>query len=401
MSGSVLAILGGTPAFAEPMHVGRPNIGDRDAFMRRVEAALDRRWLTNDGPNVRELEAKLALFLGVEHCITMANATVALEVLARALALTGEVVVPSFTFIATAHAFAWLGLTPVFVDVEPETHMMAAAGLSAAITPRTSAIAPVHLWGGGCDVDGLGAVARQRNLPIVFDAAHALASTIGGRAIGGFGNAEVFSFHATKFFNTFEGGAVTTNDAALARELRLMRNFGFRGYDDVAVIGTNAKMNEISAAMGLTSLEGIDALIELNRARFERHAAALDGLAGIRVVRPARTERSNFQYFVLEIGEQTGLTRDQLLATLWSENVRARRYFYPGCHRSAPYAELATRALPVTERLAREVLILPTGGSVSEADVDRIAEIIRTALAHADELAARVPRDIPPGGLHA
>ena len=396
-----LAILGGTPAFAEPVHVGRPNIGDRAAFMQRVEATLDRQWLTNDGPNVRELETRLAALLNVEHCIAMSNATAALEALARALALTGEVVVPAFTFIATAHAFSWLGLTPVFADVDADTHMLDPRALDDVINARTSALAPVHLWGGGCDVDGLTHVANARGIPIIFDAAHALASTIGGRAIGGFGNAEVFSFHATKFFNTFEGGAVTTNDDALARELRLMRNFGFRGYDDVASIGTNAKMNEISAAMGLTSLDGIEALMELNRKRFEQHAAALSDLPGIRVVRPARAERSNYQYFVIEVSERAGLTRDQLLATLWSENVRARRYFYPGCHRAAPYAALPTKPLPVTERLAREVLILPTGGSVSEADVDKIAVLVRTALQTADELTARVPREIPPGGLRA
>ncbi|MGQ0561627.1 MAG: DegT/DnrJ/EryC1/StrS family aminotransferase [Gemmatimonadota bacterium] len=396
-----LAIFGGTPRFDEPVHVGRPNIGDRDRLIGRISAALDRKWLTNDGPYVRELEARLARWLGVEHCIAMCNGTVATEVLVRALALSGQVVMPSFTFIATPHAYTWLGLEPVFCDVDAATHTIDPAHAAALIGEKTSAVVGVHLWGGGCDVERLTALTRTRGIALLFDAAHALGCTLDGRMIGAFGAAEVFSFHATKFFNTFEGGAVTTNDGGLARELRLMRNFGFRGYDDVATAGTNAKLNEISAAMGLTAMDELDALLELNRSRFEQYERDLAGIAGLRMVRPSAGERSNYQYVILEIGEGAGLTRDQLLALLWAENVRARRYFYPGCHRSAPYALRPSAPLPVTERLVREVLVLPAGGSASADDARAITALIRFALQNAGALAVRIPAQIPAGEVTA
>lgn len=396
-----LALLGGTPAFAEPIHVGRPNIGNRADLMRRISDALDRRWLTNDGPFVRELEASLAKFLEVEHCIAMCNATVAMEVLARSLALSGQIVVPSFTFIATAHAFSWLGLDPVFCDVDPATHTLDPADVARALTPTTTAIMGVHLWGTACDVAGLGEVAAGANAHLLFDAAHAFACSARGAMVGSFGAAEVFSFHATKFFNTLEGGAVTTNDAALAKELRLMRNFGFSGYDSVVAEGTNAKMNELSAAMGLTSFDALPALLELNAARSAQYQDALAGIPGVRLVTPPAADRSNHQYFVLEVARDSGLTRDQLLALLWAENVRARRYFYPGCHNTTPYADIPRRPLPVTDRLIEEVLVLPTGGSVSEADAGVIAGLVRFALENADQLRDRIHARIPAGGLPA
>lgn len=396
-----LALFGGTPRFREPLHVGLPNIGDRTDLRRRIDAALDRRWLTNDGPLVRELESKLALYLGVDHCILTSNATAALEVLARALALSGEVIVPAFTFIATAHAFAWLGLKPVFCDVLPETHTIDVGAAGALVSARTAAVVGVHLWGGGCDTAGLAQLSDRFKVPLVLDAAHAFGSTIAGNPIGGFGSAEVFSFHATKFFSTFEGGAITTNDAALARELRLMRNFGFSGYDQIDSLGINAKMNEISAAMGLTSLEAVPALLELNHARFQQYHAALTGIAGVRLWQPPAGEQCNHQYVVTEISAGAGLTRDQLLALLWAENVRARRYFYPGCHRVPPYASSPAPPLPVTERLVNEVMVLPTGGAASESQVADVCELIRFALANAGALAGRIPAAVPAAELQA
>lgn len=398
-----LAALGGAPLFSEPLHVGRPNLGDRDALMRRINSVLDRRWFTNDGPLLRELEHRLAQYLEVEHCVAMCNATVALEVLARGLDLSGEVIVPGFTFIATAHAFAWLGLQPVFCDVDPATHTLDAADVAPQVKASTSAIVGVHLWGNGCDVSALQVAAKGK--PLLFDAAHALGSSHKGQSIGGFGNAEVFSFHATKFFSTFEGGAITTNDDALASELRLLRNFGFAGYDAVMTLGTNAKLNEISAAMGLSSLDNIAQTIELNRQTFTHYARVLETLEGVRFLRSAgnatSNERSNYQYVVCEVGAAAPLNRDQLLTVLWAENVRARRYFFPGCHRVPPYENAGTRALPVTERLAAEVIVLPAGGAVTEEDVERIGDLIGFALQHADELHAQLPAYVPPGGFKA
>jgi dTDP-4-amino-4,6-dideoxygalactose transaminase len=387
-----LAILGASPAFERPLHVGQPNIGDRDRLLERISGALDRRWLTNHGPLVRELEARLAAFLGVKHCIAMCNGTVALEIAVRALDLSGEVILPAFTFVATAHALQWQEITPVFCDVDPRTHTLDPRRVEQLVTPRTTAILGVHLWGHACDVDGLAEVAARRRLALLFDAAHAFACSSGGRPIGGFGRAEVFSFHATKFFNTFEGGAIATNDDALAKRIRWMQNFGFSGYDQVDFIGVNGKMTEVSAAMGLTGLESLDAFVAANRANWERYAQGLSGLPGITLVPNDPRERSNWQYVVVEVdADAAGLSRDALVRALHAENVLARRYFFPGVHRMEPYRSYypnASLLLPETERLVQRTMCLPTGRGVWVAEVDRVCALVRTAIAHATDVGA-------------
>jgi dTDP-4-amino-4,6-dideoxygalactose transaminase len=265
-----LAIFGGEPTFAEKLHVGRPNIGDRARLLERFNNILDTRWLSNMGPYEREFEQRLSEMIGTKHCIAMCNATVALEIAIRALGLTGEVLVPSFTFVATAHALQWQQITPVFCDIDLETHCLDPRSVEAMITPRTTGIIGVHLWGHPCKIEELTEITARNNLRLLFDAAHAFGCSHRGRTIGNFGDAEVFSCHATKFFNTFEGGAVTTNDDELAEEIRLMKNFGFAGYDQVVYIGTNGKMSEISAAMGLTSLESLDEFIQINHRNYQQ-----------------------------------------------------------------------------------------------------------------------------------
>src|SRR5580704_2797704 len=183
---NTLALNSGRPAFSSPLHVGRPNIGNRERLLERINDLLDRRWLTNDGPYVQELESRIASFLGVKHCVAMCNATVALEIAIRGLGLSGEVIVPSFTFIATAHSLQWQGITPVFCDIDPKTHNLDPAQIEKMITPRTTGIIGVHTWGRSCDIDALEAIARRRKLELMFDAAHAFGCTYKGRAIGGF-----------------------------------------------------------------------------------------------------------------------------------------------------------------------------------------------------------------------
>src|SRR6266446_3292396 len=326
-----LAIFGGTPAFVEKLHVGRPNIGNRERLLARINDLLDRRWLTNDGPYVQQLERDLADFLGVKHCIAMCNATVALEITIRAAGLSGEVIIPSFTFIATAHALQWQKITPVFCDIDPRNHMIDPSRVEELITPRTTGIIGVHLWGQPCDIEALTSIARRHGLKLLFDAAHAFNCSWRGRMIGNFGDAEVFSFHATKFFNTFEGGALATNDAELAQRVQRMRNFGFSGMDQTDALGTNAKMSEASAAMGLTNLESLPIFLAANYRNYTAYRQGLDGVPGVRMLQYETSERRNYQYIVLEIDEsQALLTRDQLRDILWAENVLARRYFYPG-----------------------------------------------------------------------
>src|SRR5271157_4331297 len=385
-----LAVLGGRRTFREKLYVGRPNVGDRESFLTRVGDMLDRMWLTNDGPFVQQLEERIAAYLGVRHCVAVCNGTVALEIAIRALGLSGEVIVPSYTFIATAHALQWQQITPVFADIREDTHNLDPDAVERMITPRTTGIIGVHLWGQACDVDALTEVARRRNLRLLFDAAHAFACTYKGQMIGGFGDAEVFSFHATKFFNTLEGGAVVTNDDTLAQKIRLMKNFGFTTYDQTDYVGINGKMNEVSAAMGLTNLESLDEFIMVNRQNYQYYQTYLTGLEGISLITFDKSEKYNYQYLVLEIDSQkTRLTRDELVTILHAENVLARRYFFPGCHQMEPYRSYFPHSgllLPQTERLTERVLCLPTGTAVDEDDIGLICSIIRTALAHPQEI---------------
>ena len=382
-----LAILGGASAFDERLHVGRPNIGDRRALLARINDMLDRLWLTNNGPFVQEFERRVADFLGVRHCIAMCNATVALEIAARALELHGEVIVPSFTFVATAHALQWQEITPVFCDVDP-------ARVEAMITPRTTGIMGVHVWGRPCAIEALNEIAGRRGLKLIFDAAHAFGNSYKGRMIGNFGLAEVFSFHATKFFNTFEGGAVVTNDDELATKIRLMTNFGFAGYDKVIYVGTNGKMSEISAAMGLTGLESLDEFIAANRLNCATYRAGLQAVPGIKLIAYNETERNNYQYVIVEVDEMaTGISRDDLVRVLHAENVLARRYFYPGCHEMEPYRSYFPHAgllLPETEKLTQRVMSLPTGTAVGPEAIETICAVIRLAVENSQELLRRL-----------
>ncbi len=385
-----LAILGGKPAFDEPLHVGRPNIGDRERLLSRITTMLERKWLTNNGPYVHEFERRIADRAGVRHCVAMCNGTIALEIAIRAAGLKGEVIVPSYTFVATAHALQWQEITPVFCDIDPLTHNIDPAKVERMITPRTSAIIGVHLWGRPCDIDGLTRIAERHGLALLFDAAHAFGCSYRGRPIGGFGNAEVFSFHATKFLNTFEGGAIVTNDDDLAAKMRLMKNFGFSGYDNVIYVGTNGKMTEPAAAMGLTNLESVDHFTAVNRRNYDEYRQHLAGRRGLSLMRYDEREQSNYQYIVVELDEATPITRDELVAVLHAENVLARRYFYPGCHRMEPYRSFFPHAgllLTETESLARRVLLLPTGTAVGPADVAEICAVLGLALDHPDVVA--------------
>jgi dTDP-4-amino-4,6-dideoxygalactose transaminase len=385
------AILGGTPAFPEPVHVGRPNIGDRARLMERIEGVIDRRWLTNDGPLVHEFEEAISAMLGVPHCIAMCNGTVALEIAIRAAGLSGEVIVPPFTFVATAHALQWQAITPVFCDVDPRTHNIDPTRVEALITPRTTGILGVHVWGRPAPVDELTRIAADHGLRLLFDAAHALGCSTGGRMIGGFGTAEVLSFHATKVVNSFEGGAIVTADEEFADVARLMRNHGFADYDQVGHVGTNGKMSEIAAAMGLTSLESREEFVAANRRNYETYSAALQGVDGVELIGYDSAESCNWQYVVIEVDESAGLSRDELQAVLWAENVLARRYFFPGCHRMEPYRTLfpdVAERLPETERLVQRVLALPTGTSMSTDAVTAVAGLVARAMRDAPRLRA-------------
>jgi dTDP-4-amino-4,6-dideoxygalactose transaminase len=266
------------------------------------------------------------------------------------------------------------------------------------ITPNTTGIIGVHLWGRPCDVTALQEIARRNQLKLLFDAAHAFGTSYNGQMIGGFGDAEVFSFHATKIFNTFEGGAVATNDDSLADKIRLMQNFGFVGKDKVIYIGTNGKMNEVSAAMGLTSLDSLESFKNINHRNYNHYAEHLKGIPGVSLLPYNEHEQNNHQYIVLEINEKvTGISRDRIMRILHDENVIARRYFYPGCHRMEPYRSYQPHAgllLPNTERILQQVLTMPTGSAIDEKQIETIARIIKFVIGHAAEIRIKWPLSV-------
>jgi len=381
-----LAVLGGPPAFAEPLHVGRPNVGDREAILAGIGEALDDRWLSNDGSKLEAFERRLSERLGGLHVVATCNATLGLQIAMRALGIEGEVVLPALTFVATAHAVAWESLTPVFADVDPETLCMGPVEAETRIGPETGALLGVHLWGRSADVEGLSALARERGLPLLFDAAHTLGSERDGRPLAAFGDAAVLSFHATKIANSFEGGAIVTADRELAERAATMRNFGFVDEDEIVGLGTNAKLSEAGAAMGLASLDALDGFLAASRRNYAAYAEAMAGIPGLTLLPFDPPESFNCHYVVVDVDPDAGLDRDQLRAVLVAENVLARRYFYPGCHRVPPYDRRPQLPLPVTERVLDRCLSLPTGTAVTPEDAAAIGELTRLAISQPDSV---------------
>ncbi|MEY3760706.1 MAG: hypothetical protein RIR39_2197, partial [Pseudomonadota bacterium] len=324
-------------------------------------------------------------FLGVKHCVAMCNGTIALEIATRALELKGEVIMPSYSFIATAHALQWQEITPVFADIDPNTHNLDPDSVRKMITPRTTGIVGVHLWGRSSPVEELQAIADEHGLKLMFDAAHAFGCSHNGRMIGNFGACEVFSFHATKFFNTFEGGAVVTDNDDLAQKIRLMKNFGFSGYDNVIYSGTNGKMTEIAAAMGLVNFDAMDEFVEANRRNHAQYSTQLNAIKGLSVLKYDECEHNNYQYIVVEILDDFPVSRDEIINVLQAENILARRYFWPGCHNMLPYRAFYPHAgliLPNTKIVADRVIVLPTGISLPDNAIDTVASILRLLMSH-------------------
>ena len=343
--------------------MGCPNLGDKRVFLAWVDKIWKSKRLSNDGPIVKEFEKQVQQFLGVKHAVAVCNATTGLQILANAVfGDYSRVLVPSFTFAATVYALDWAGFVPDFVDIDPQTHN---------IIPPIGLKHPVvatHVWGRPCDIEMLENVTR----PVIYDAAHAFGCSYKGIKIGNFGDGEVFSFHATKFVNSFEGGMITTNNDETAEKCRLLRNFGFEGYDNSTIVGINGKMSEIHAAMGLCSLAKYDQFVECNHNNYHEYIDKLYDIGGLNIVRQYDSDTPNYQYMVLEVKRN----RDRILNALWAEGIYARRYFYPGVHRMAHY-KAKNISLPNTEALAERVLVLPSGVSTTTKDITKICKIIR------------------------
>lgn len=375
-----LAIFGCRPLFTTPLHVNRPNAGSRETFDRLVDGAWNNRMFTNNGPISSELEKQLADYLGVRNCVLTANGTLAMALVLQALGIRGEVILPSFTFVSTAHVLEWAGIRPVFCDIDRDTWTIDPDHCRRLVNDRTAAVIGTHTWGTACDVDALSNVCADADIFLLFDAAHAFGATRHGNRIGRFGDAEVFSFHATKAFHCFEGGAVTTQDDDLAEKLRQMRNFGFSGYDQVSLIGTNAKLSEIHAAMGLVNLDSFGHVVETSKSCWTAYKNGVDGINGLEFRDHTHGEHSNYHYVVTEVCEEEfGLDRDCVVDILHAENIFARRYFYPGVHAMQPYQTRypeAGRDLDNTDRVSERVMVLPGGSSVTGKEVSETCELL-------------------------
>lgn len=370
--------------FERPLHVGRPNLAPTKAILAKVEAVLESNWLTNDGPMVRELEAKICERSGAKHALCVANGTIALELCYRLFDGKGSVLMPAFTFVATAHAALAAGHTPVFCDIDSNTHCLAASELPSRFAQDVVGLAIVDVWGRDAATAATCRWAQDAGVPVVVDAAHSFPAL---RHSAGRNVTCCWSFHATKLFNCAEGGAITTDSDEMAERLRLMRNFGFTGLDQVEGWGTNAKMNEISAAIGLANIEWVDIFAHRNRENREAYAESISDSAYFEWSAHQNECASNHHYAVTLLRPEYAALRDRVVKTLWDANVRARRYFWPGVHNMEPY--LSTNSglrLSVTEDIAARIIVLPNGPEVTPQIARQIAQLMENA---AETLAGR------------
>ena len=364
---------------AGPIYVTRPDLPSLDDFLPYLREIWDSKILTNGGPFHEQFERQLGEYLGVKHLALFTNCTIGLITALQALRITGEVITTPFSFAATAHSLLWNGIKPVFVDIDPITLNLDPQRIEAAMTPQTSSIMPVHVYGHPCDVDGIEAIADIYNLKVIYDAAHAFGVRCHCGSVLGHGDLSVLSFHATKVFTTFEGGAIVCRDEKMRRRINYLKNFGFADEVTVVAPGINGKMSEFNAALGLLQLQGIDLALGKRRAIDERYRAGLADLVGIRCVRPSGEIRCNYSYFPILIQEDYPLSRDALYQKFRDHDIFVRRYFYPLISDFPMYRSLPSAAhsnLPVARKIAQQVLCLPIYPGLLPGQVDRVLELL-------------------------
>src|SRR3990167_7586265 len=362
-----------------PIYVTQPSLPELEEFIPYLRQIWDSKWLTNSGPYHQQLEQALCDYLGVPYISLFTNATLALVTSLQALRVTGEVITTPYSFVATAHSLLWNGIKPVFVDIDPITLNLDPDRIEAAITPQTTAIMPVHCYGHPCDVDRIQKIADNYGLKVIYDAAHAFGVQCRGGSVLNHGDLSVLSFHATKVFNTFEGGAIVCHDTKTKQRIDHLKNFGF--VDEVTVVapGINGKMSEINAAFGLLQLKSIDEMLRKRKAIDIRYREALAGVKGIHCLPMAGEKVANYAYFPILVQPDYPLSRDALYQKLQDNGIYARRYFYPlisdfPMYRGMPSAAHAN--LPVARKVAEQVICLPIYPALSNEQVDSIVEFI-------------------------
>ena len=358
--------------------VTRSSMPSMEEYIEEIRSIWDSHWLTNMGEKHKALQAELQKYMGVPAVELLTNGHMALELSLQAMNLQGEVITTPFTFASTTHAIVRNGLEPVFCDIDPETYTMDVTQIERLITDRTCAILPVHVYGNVCNIEEIERIAHKYGLKVLYDAAHTFGETYKGQGIGNFGDASCFSFHATKVFNTIEGGAVCYRDPDMGRRLYELKNFGIHGPEEVDAVGANAKMNEFCAAMGLCNLRHVDEEIAKRRAVVERYREHLEGVDGLRLNVQQPEVRSNYAYFPVVFDENLfGASRNEVMDALAQNGIGARKYFYPLTNTfECFHGKYDVDATPVALHVAKRVLTLPLYADLSMEDVDRICELI-------------------------
>ena len=391
---SDLACFGGKALFHSVKPIGQLSLPNIERFYEISLEILTSRRFTNIGPVVHELEQRLCQTHAVEHCITFANASVAIISVLDTLAKhkSGEVIMPAFTYIGLPHLAKWASQTPRFCDVDPATHVIDPERVNAAIGESTSCILAVHQVNAPCNIERLQQIAKENDIPLVFDSVHAIFASYLGKPFGSFGACEIFSLHATKILNGFEGGYVTTNDSNLASALRTKRNFGFTDEGHTASIGINGKLNEVHAAMALACLDDIPSILDRNKRRVAHYADAFANIPGIRWVAYSEVSMMpNYEFALLHLSEDWPLSRNDVVRIIRIENALARGY-YEHTDQLAKYfsKDFCAHDLPVTCRLAREFIQMPVGELVSNDDIERLAELFLFIYRNASEIKRRL-----------
>ncbi|WP_177918510.1 DegT/DnrJ/EryC1/StrS aminotransferase family protein [uncultured Eubacterium sp.] len=359
------------------INVTRSSMPEFEEYCEEIRGLWDSRWLTNMGVKHKQFQADLIDYLGVSHIDLFSNGHMALEMAIQAMNLTGEVITSPFTFASTTHAIVRNGLTPVFCDIDANTYTIDVNKIEALITDKTCAIIPVHVYGNICDVEAIDRIAKKHNLKVIYDAAHAFAVKYNGVGVGNFGDASMFSFHATKVFHSIEGGAVCFHNDEYGLDLYRLKNFGIRGPETVDAVGANAKMNEFAASMGICNLRHLDAEIAKRKAVVERYRERLSGIDGIKLNAVQENVQSNYAYFPV-VFDGYKYTRDEICEKLKEHDIVARKYFYPitnafDCYKDKHDAKAET---PVAYDVSFKVITLPLYADLSLDDVDKICDII-------------------------
>ncbi|MDE6006702.1 MAG: DegT/DnrJ/EryC1/StrS family aminotransferase [Muribaculaceae bacterium] len=361
--------------------VTSPLLPPIEEFMESVKDIWNRKWITNNGYYHQKLEKLLCEYLGVEYISLFTNGTLPLITALQALRITGEVITTPYSFVATTHSLWWNGIKPVFVDIEASTGNLDPQKIEGAITPRTTAIMPVHVYGNPCDVEAIQNIADKYGLKVIYDAAHAFGVKIDGESVLKWGDMSTLSFHATKTYNTIEGGALICKDAKTKQRIDYLKNFGFAGETEVVAPGINSKMDEIRAAYGILNLKNIDASILARKRVADTYRRELSDIKGLRILPEQKNVTYNYSYFPIFIDkEKYGISRDNLYYKMKEQNILGRRYFYPLISAFSTYRGLPSATptnLPVATKMADEVICLPLHHDLSDNDVYRIIEILK------------------------